>query len=56
MEYKIIRDKLYNDFPSVYIKEINNALHLWTFKTPILTALKNKKCNGEFHTLPYLSS
>jgi hypothetical protein len=32
------------------------GLHHLTFQTPIFTALKIKKCNGEFHALPYLSS
>jgi TRIAD3 protein (E3 ubiquitin-protein ligase RNF216) len=28
MEFKLIRDKLCNDFPSIYIKEIDNALKI----------------------------
>jgi len=44
-----------NDYTNRSIEK-QKLLHLLTFQMPILTALKNKKCNGEFHALPYLSS
>ena len=48
LEYYLFCRKRYDN--------IINFLHLWTFKTPIFMALKNKKCKINFDGLTFSSS